>query len=531
MAPGARRDDAGGHETKLRNSCDTCAAAKIKCTQEKPACAYCVKRLRPCVYGASKRVRRTQRSLKQHHQQQHTPGVSRSPKSPTAAAATTATTTTTTTTAWSPPQGAERASSFPAPGTVSGAETASSQQAFAFATPPMTGHQDWPDFLTALMSPSITPSSAEPFASTELDSAGVTLESFTYIEDSAFSSSTPPLSSIFGDRSPAIRTGAPAFRHGSSSSADSAAGKKDVGLGWLTGDHHGSSAEETRFSRPGPGTDAGAASSNSNPFGTPSSRVRPRSRPGPPPPPPRCQCFARVLRFVAQLSTDPSRAWSSAAEEEKPDYSDAPRRRRRRLANLGNIANDRIAHMSDGISMVLQCPCSRDAEMIVLLSLLIFKIQVCYVDAVNAATDDGAGGGPGPVDSCFPWNDAANDCDEDDDGEEEEDGDDDDNDDDDDDEDRHRVFVQHILSRLAGLRALITRLSERLAEPESYSSFGFPGASCRPTLPRGPSHYSVVEGRIDIAPFSAASLAALSSDLRNRLSGMSQAISGKLREG
>lgn len=121
MAPGTRSDDAG-HETILRNSCDTCATAKIKCTQEKPACAYCVKKLKPCVYRASKRVRRTQRSHKQkQQQQQHTPDVSRSPK-PTAAA--------TTTMAWA--QGAKRATSFPPPDKVSGAEMASSRHAFAF---------------------------------------------------------------------------------------------------------------------------------------------------------------------------------------------------------------------------------------------------------------------------------------------------------------------------------------------------------------------------------------------------------------
>ncbi|GJC98601.1 hypothetical protein CH63R_08795 [Colletotrichum higginsianum IMI 349063] len=484
MAPGTRSDDAG-HEAKLRNSCDTCATAKIKCTQEKPACACCVKRLKPCVYGASKRVRRTQRSHKQQHQHQHTPDVSCSPK-PTAAA--------TTTMAWT--QGAKRATSFPPPDTVSGAEMASSQNTFAFTTTPMTGHQDWPDFLTSLMSPSFTSSSsAEPFTSTELDSVGGSLEEFTYVEDSTFSSSTP-LSRLSGDHS-LIRTGGQAFSH-DSSRAESTASIKDVRIGSLT-ENQGRSGDETSFFLPSPQTDAGAASPIS--LGTPDGRVRPQSRPGTP----RCQCFARVLQFIAQISTDPSQAWSVA-----PDDGGRPR-----PANLG-IVNGQIANMSDSISMVLQCPCSRNSEMIVLLSLVIFKIQLCYVDAVNAATGDGpGGGGPGPVVSCFPWNDTTNQRDED------------DGEGDSDEEDQHRVFVQHILSRLAGLRALITRLSKRLAEPESES---FPGASRWPTLPQGPSYCSVVEGSIDIMPFSASSLGALSSDLRNRLSGMSQAISGKLQE-
>ncbi|TQN66832.1 Aflatoxin biosynthesis regulatory protein, partial [Colletotrichum shisoi] len=359
--------------------CDTCATAKIKCTQEKPACAYCVKRLKLCVYGASKRVRRTQRSYKQQNQQQHTPDVSRSPKPPAAA---TTTTTKTTTATWS--QGAKRTASFPPPDTVFEAEMTSSQHAFAFTTPPMTGHQDWPDFLTALIPPSITSSSSstEHFTSTELESVGVSLDSFTYVEDWTFSSSTP-LPRLSGDHRP-IRTAGQASSHGSSS-AGSAASTKDVMLGLLT-ENHGSSAAETSFFLPSPWTDAGAAPSNS--LGTPDSHVRPQSRPCPP----RCRCFVRVLQFMAQLSTDPSRAWSAA-----PDDGDPPC-----PANLG-LVNGRIANMSDSIGKVIQCPCSRDSEMIVLLSLVIFKIQVCYVDAMNAATGDNPGGGaPGLVVSLSP---------------------------------------------------------------------------------------------------------------------------------
>ncbi|KAF2429262.1 hypothetical protein EJ08DRAFT_591090 [Tothia fuscella] len=40
---------------KLRNSCHACAASKLKCSQEKPACARCVKRRVPCEYVAAKR--------------------------------------------------------------------------------------------------------------------------------------------------------------------------------------------------------------------------------------------------------------------------------------------------------------------------------------------------------------------------------------------------------------------------------------------------------------------------------------------
>ncbi|CAG9936292.1 unnamed protein product [Clonostachys rosea f. rosea IK726] len=52
--------------TKFRSSCDACSAAKIKCTQERPECSHCAKRLRVCVYSLSKRVKRPRRPQMRH---------------------------------------------------------------------------------------------------------------------------------------------------------------------------------------------------------------------------------------------------------------------------------------------------------------------------------------------------------------------------------------------------------------------------------------------------------------------------------
>lgn len=43
---------------KLRDSCNRCAASKIKCSKEKPTCARCAKQGRPCEYFATKRAGR-----------------------------------------------------------------------------------------------------------------------------------------------------------------------------------------------------------------------------------------------------------------------------------------------------------------------------------------------------------------------------------------------------------------------------------------------------------------------------------------
>ncbi|KAL4815790.1 hypothetical protein BDW67DRAFT_185509 [Aspergillus spinulosporus] len=51
---------------KLRDSCNRCAASKIKCSKEKPTCARCARQGRPCEYFATKRAGRKPGSRVSH---------------------------------------------------------------------------------------------------------------------------------------------------------------------------------------------------------------------------------------------------------------------------------------------------------------------------------------------------------------------------------------------------------------------------------------------------------------------------------
>lgn len=53
-----RHDPSIGETSSLRNSCDACAQAKLKCKKEKPTCSRCAKRGIPCQYLYSKRAGR-----------------------------------------------------------------------------------------------------------------------------------------------------------------------------------------------------------------------------------------------------------------------------------------------------------------------------------------------------------------------------------------------------------------------------------------------------------------------------------------
>lgn len=152
------------------------------------------------------------------------------------------------------------------------------------------------------MSPSITPFSTEPYTSTELDGVAVSLDTFTYVEDSAFNHSLP-LSRLAQNHT-SDRTGVRAAQHGSSVSGfvESA---REVVPGSLARTHD-RYADETSFFPASPQTESGGTSSNSlanhlgaqhcSPGRPSSSASRPTRR---------CQCLMRVLQFMAQLSMDP----------------------------------------------------------------------------------------------------------------------------------------------------------------------------------------------------------------------------------
>lgn len=61
LTPPARRSMAPAGP-KLRDSCNRCAASKLKCSKEKPTCARCAKRGMVCEYFATKRAGRKQGS-------------------------------------------------------------------------------------------------------------------------------------------------------------------------------------------------------------------------------------------------------------------------------------------------------------------------------------------------------------------------------------------------------------------------------------------------------------------------------------
>ena len=74
----------GHHVTssKLRKSCDSCAATKVGCNKQKPKCARCAKHGQPCVYSAARRAGRTSGDAQSRDKGKNTT-VTTAPTSPT----------------------------------------------------------------------------------------------------------------------------------------------------------------------------------------------------------------------------------------------------------------------------------------------------------------------------------------------------------------------------------------------------------------------------------------------------------------
>ncbi|GIZ48063.1 hypothetical protein CKM354_001113800 [Cercospora kikuchii] len=76
-----QHDPSLGETSSLRNSCDACAQAKLKCKKEKPSCSRCTKRGIPCIYLFSKRAGRkpsksgSSSEGEQPKQSQHSPAL------------------------------------------------------------------------------------------------------------------------------------------------------------------------------------------------------------------------------------------------------------------------------------------------------------------------------------------------------------------------------------------------------------------------------------------------------------------------
>ncbi|KAM5454274.1 hypothetical protein MaudCBS49596_002288 [Microsporum audouinii] len=73
---GRKQSQLGG-ACKLKGSCDSCAASKVRCSKEKPTCSRCAKTGSSCLYSPARRIGRP-------HQHQTTTAAKRgSPKEPT----------------------------------------------------------------------------------------------------------------------------------------------------------------------------------------------------------------------------------------------------------------------------------------------------------------------------------------------------------------------------------------------------------------------------------------------------------------
>ena len=67
-----------GHQPKLRKSCDLCASTKVGCSKDKPVCSRCAKRGLRCSYSTARRVARSTSSVLQDMATHDRPAVPRS---------------------------------------------------------------------------------------------------------------------------------------------------------------------------------------------------------------------------------------------------------------------------------------------------------------------------------------------------------------------------------------------------------------------------------------------------------------------
>ncbi|CAG9984944.1 unnamed protein product [Clonostachys byssicola] len=470
--------DNSAPRTKLRNSCDACSLAKIKCTQERPECSYCAKRLKPCVYSASKRIKRSQRKP-QHHD--GTEAYASSTTLPSGS------------TVWESPLSAalESSGSYSSLPLVMSAESSSSQ-----GSRPATPHlgQEWSDFFTTLRSPLVASPPMGQVSSgewTNLDPSSI--EAFSLLDDSIFDLSAPVHSFEKNSGTGSKKNpSSPSTIFCNPGPVSKAAEERDsLPRTSNTIHRHSLSAEGQVSSRLASGESRDVSPSIHLDLGS-------RRASSAVPQAPRCSCNSQILRFFGQLSIDPSGPW---------------------IASRGGQANspqnptfqqvyEQIATMALEIGKILQCHCSSNLECLIFLSLVIFKIQAWYTAAANAAlgsdSDEATTNmGQSSLDQGHLWLPEPGRDDREDEG-----------------EDQRRIFLQDLLSRLTGLQVLTGRFSERLthaeAELERNSNTSAP---------------NIMQNQIVVPPLSGSAIRVLATDLRGRLGSLSRAIAEKLRLG
>ena len=222
-----------------------------------------------------------------------------------------------------------------------------------------------------------------------------------------------------------------------------------------------------------------------------------------------CQCLARALGQLAQLSPGTSGWWNPDSDHDVPT----------KLPDFQHIIAQN-EQTSEVIRTILQCSCSNDSFLLVTVSLVVFKIIAWYTAAACAAS------GQDPIPGVFSsaeWQGdqnplervlhgpLTNRIDYDSEG-----------------EDQHRIAVQLILSKLAGVQVSVDQLSQCLRKIMDKTK----GKKPKYSPLEGTSTASAFSGADAFTrPFSVELTHTLEADLRKRLYELSQAIVERLRRG
>lgn len=460
-----------GTSSKLRNSCDSCAATKVRCTKEKPFCVRCAKRRQPCVYGAAKRAGRTSGTNQPRAKGAHA-ALTTTPISPTFTTAQTLDHT---------------ATSSPPP--CAGGFSPSLDLSRGPCSP------SYPDIFATLRSPHDASQLSMPTNSfTELDelfasAVALPLESPPDGDPSGTSLFDFGLED-FSDH------GSSNFTHASSHSSNSCL-------------FPGSCEADTR-----PTSQTPQSSSRGSIVALPDlddashvSITTEALQAGQPYHPDlSCQCLARALGLLARLFPGTSGWWNLGADSDPfPELPDFER----------VIAQNE--QTSEVIRTILQCPCSNDSYLLVTLSLVVFKIIAWYTAAACAASgEDPIPSTSGPAEwpsHHSPPERVLHGPSTDRSGYDSEG------------EDQQRIAVQLILSKLAGVQVSVDQLSQRLRK--LWETGGGDARNPSPESSSAPS--SLAGGNACTRPYSAELAHTLEADLRKRLYELSQAIVERLR--
>ena len=532
--------------SKLRKSCDPCALTKVGCSKEKPVCARCAKRQQPCIYSTAKRVGRT--SAAHGSQGSRVESAALIPTTPVTVGPTLA-------------SAQILAATIPSPSAASG--TATSPPSSPDLGPPQCS-SSYPNILQAAISPTSDtsvpsmPSDSFPewdelLAESQPLSFGDPLDgdaSAAFVFDlpdlddfidqssSTDHSNNGNNSSIFTNIS-SRSSGSSLFRGSSKPAANEAPTPKSLGAS-------NASTQSLVVAHP----QQLGEPNTPNPSITPSqTRKQPFQLEAP-----SCQCLARVLGLLARVCPSTSVGWNNpegnpSSNEEIPDFQ--------RIVAQNEQTGEVIRN-------VLQCSCSKDSYLLVMLSLVVFKIITWYSAAARAASGEEpitgrrASGGSGsssshhhqqqhrpfgsqwsslptsssPSSSSSLTNNGYLRLFEDDYGG----------------EDQQRIAVQRVLSKLAGVQVSVDELSDRLSKmwdnkPSKNEKGGVSNKTkmvpSQPLLANGSANTSGSDDGVSFAiaesaftpPFSAELARTLEADLRRRLYELSQAIVERLRGG